>query len=80
MSNIVLPISISFKEWACQIRIDLPNVTIPTPPEVEGWKDWASQVVYSNLLTNVPLPTKNSYPEQEDWRKWAAYFINSVYS
>lgn len=81
MSIPVLPLNIEFKEWASQIRIDLPDVTIPVPPDsVENWKGWASQVVNSNGFTNVPLPTATAYPELEDWRNWAAYFINSLTS
>lgn len=79
MSIGVLPLNINFKDWASQIRIDFPNITIPIPPEnIKDWKEWASQVVNSNGLTNVPLPTLTAYPEVEDWREWGAYFINSV--
>lgn len=75
----ILPINITFKEWASQIRIDLPNIDIPIPPgDVETWRNWASQVVYTNRLANVPLPTALAYPNLEDWRIWAAYFINSI--
>lgn len=81
MSIPVLPLNIEFKEWASQIRIDFPNITIPVPPAlVEDWKGWASQVVNANGLTNVPLPTTTAYPEIEDWRQWGAYFINSLIS
>ena len=81
MSIPVLPLNIEFKEWASQIRIDLPNIDIPVPPaSVEGWKGWASQVVNGNGLTNVPLPTADAYPEIEDWRNWGAFFINSIIS
>lgn len=77
----VSPLNIEFKEWASQIRIDFPDVNIPIPPDsVENWKGWASQVVNSNGLTNVPLPTLTAYPETKDWRDWGAYFINSLIS
>ena len=78
--TIVLPLNIEFKEWASQIRIDLPDITFPTSPLLEQWRPWASQVVNSNNLRNVPLPTDIGYPNNEDWRKWAAYFINNVYN
>ena len=75
----LLPINIEFKEWAAQIRIDFPNVTIPLPPDdVNDWRDWAAQTSYSNQLFNVPLPTKIAYPNKEDWRSWGSYFINSI--
>jgi hypothetical protein len=78
--NITLPLNISFKEWACQIRIDLPQITFPVPDNVENWRDWASQVVNSNFLNNVPLPTETSYPNIEDWKKWGAFFVNYMYT
>ncbi len=80
MTNIVLPLNIEFKEWASQIRIDLPNISFPNPFPIEEWRSWASQVVNSNNLSNVPLPTDIGYPNNEDWNKWAAYFINSIYN
>lgn len=79
MSTILLPINITFKEWASQIRINITSIDIPLPPsDGKDWIGWASQVVYNNQLTNVPLPTFHAYPKLEDWRKWAAYFVNSV--
>ena len=78
--QIVLPINIDFMEWASQIRIVLPAVTMPIPTSVDEWRDWASQVVSSNNLTNTPLPTELAYPNNEDWKKWAAYFINNLYT
>ena len=80
MTIIVIPLNIEFKEWASQIRIDLPNIDFPIPPKIEDWRSWASQVVNSNNLQNIPLPTDIGYPNNEDWRKWGAYFINSVYN
>lgn len=80
MPTVVLPINITFKEWASQIRIDLPNITIPTPPTIDNWRGWAAQIVNSNMLQNVPIPTIIGYPNNEDWKKWAAYFINNIYT
>lgn len=81
LSTILLPLNISFKEWACQIRTSFPTIDIPIPPDdINDWKGWASQVVYNNNLRNVPVPTTTAYPKLEDWRKWGAYFINSISS
>lgn len=79
MTNIVLPLDIEFKEWATQIRIDLPDIIFPLAFPVDKWRIWASHVVNSNKLFNVPLPTDIGYSNNNDWRKWAAYFINNVY-
>jgi len=80
MIPIVLPLNITFTEWASQIRIDLPQIDFPIPPSVDSWQNWASQVVNSNRIQNVPLPTNIGYPNNEDWKKWAAYFVNNMYN
>lgn len=81
MSIITLPTDIEFKEWASQINIDLPNLSIPLAPDDPiFWKEWAEQVINSNGLNNVPVPTDTVYTDPEDWREWAAYFINSIIS
>ena len=78
--RVIYPVNIEFKEWASQIRIDLPGIFLPNPPEADGWWDWASQVVRSNNLLGVPLPTKISFPTKEDWKIWAAYFVGNLYT
>lgn len=80
MPTLISPLNISFNEWASQIRISLPDVVFPLPPDVKNWRNWAAQVVNSNALQNVPLPTEIGYPNDEDWNKWAAYFINNIYN
>lgn len=79
MSNIVLPLGITFKSWSDQIRQDLINLSFPIAKSEEEWKDWAAQVVENNKLANVPVPTNLAYPKNEDWRIWASYFVDSVY-
>lgn len=76
----VLPVHISFMNWASQIQRDLPNINVPIIESEEKWRDWASQLIHGNNLTNVPQPTHMSFPGPEDWRKWAAFFINGAYN
>lgn len=76
----VLPVHISFMRWASQIRNDFPDISIPVAESEDTWRDWASQLIHGNNLSNVPLPDKISYPRNEDWSTWAAYFINGVYN
>ncbi len=75
----ILPIDITFNDWASHIGIDLSNIIVPIPPDdIRGWQDWASQLINNNQLINVPLPTTTAYPKPEDWGEWAAQFINSI--
>lgn len=79
MSIPLIPLHITFKEWASQLISALPNMEIPIPDTVENWREWAFQVSLSNLSMNIPLATKLAYPNKEDWRRWGAYFINTVF-
>ncbi len=80
MANVLLPLGIDFLTWATQIRQDLPRLSLPIADSVDGWQDWAAQVVNDNALSRVPVPTDLAYPNKEDWKIWAAYFVDSVYS
>ncbi len=80
MSNVVLPLGISFKTWTAQIRQDLPNLSLPIADDESTWRDWAAQVVNDNALSDVPVPTKLAYPNEQDWRIWASYFVDSIYN
>lgn len=74
----VLPLGISFKNWASQLLIDLPNSFIPNPPEINKWRDWASQLLTNDSLPNVPVPSLEAYPGDEGWRQWAKDFISNL--
>jgi hypothetical protein len=78
--QVPLPINIEFAEWGAQLKISIPSVTIPVPPKEEYWREWECQVVKTNSLYNVPLPTKNGYSSAKDWKKWAAYLVNNLYT
>jgi len=78
MSNIILPLGISFKTWSDQIRQDLPTISFPIADSVNNWKSWAAQVVNDNALSKVPMPTDLAFPRNEDWKIWASYFVDSV--
>lgn len=78
--SIVIPKNIEFVVWAAQIRMDLPSFDIPVIKEIEGWREWASQIIANNALAAVPVPTTLAYPDNKDWQIWASYFVNSVYN
>lgn len=66
--------------WVSQVRLDLPNMTIPIPHSEEKWRDWARQVLNANSIIGVPIPTKVHYPNPEDWRQWAIFFTNIIFN
>lgn len=75
----ILPVNITFNEWASQLRPALPHLDIPISPDVKDWRDWALKVSMNNLDFDIPLATELAYPKPKDWRRWAAYFINTVF-
>ena len=79
MSAPLIPVNITFKEWASQLISALPHMNMPIPGEIEAWRDWALSVSLNNADMNIPRADKLSYPETEDWRRWAAYFIAAVF-
>ena len=78
MAQPIFPISISFKEWASQLRLSYPQLYLPNPFDVSEWRFWASQVILANNIPHPVLPTHLTFPEHEDWRKWAVYFLSSL--
>ena len=78
MADFIYPLGISFKDWASQIRVNLPFMDFPNPEKEDEWWDWAAQVINLNSLNQVPVPDKTTYPKPEDWREWAKFFIGSV--
>ncbi len=78
MAVITLPINITFKEWAQQLQIDLPNQNILNPPDISKWHEWAEQLLINNSFYAAPLPNRQIYPKDEDWKKWAIYFVSNV--
>lgn len=80
MTSPLLPKGITFTKWANQLIVDLPALDIPIIRSADYWQSWASQLVNSNQLQNVPIPTKLAYPNPEDWEKWAPYFVSAVFN
>jgi len=78
MSVPIFPVSISFQEWASQIRTSYPSLYFPRPLKNHDWRFWASQVVLANDLPRTVYPTKLGFPKPEDWKKWATYFITNL--
>lgn len=78
MPNLALPVNLDFNDWANHIRNDLSMYTIPIAGPKDQWRQWANQVINSNTIPGVPLPTELGYPEDEDWRQWAIRFYQIV--
>ncbi len=76
----IVPISITFYEWACQLNPLLPHLTVPRPQKGQHWRKWAEKLICANqqLIGTTPIPTSIIYPLEEDWKRWAAYFMQST--
>jgi hypothetical protein len=77
MRIVTIPISISFRDWACGLQLDLPKFNIQIPPKDEkDWDIWALNVIRYNNLTKVPIPDKNYFKGEDGWREWAKFFVD----
>lgn len=73
--QIILPVDISYNNWATQLIYDLNEFQVPIPTDVEHWRDWACFLIEFNNFTQAPLPDKRTYPFDESWREWASFFV-----
>lgn len=74
---IVVPVNISFEDWVKRLISTFPTDSIPLPPEVELWWDWAAYLKQNPRFIRSPNPDKSLYPKEESWIDWANYFIQT---
>lgn len=71
--SVVLPIEISFLDWAHSLFIDLPHLEIPIAVSEKDWQNWAVRLVEINQLSpNIPVPYTIN-----DWHLWAKFFLQN---
>jgi hypothetical protein len=71
--SLVLPIEISFLDWAHALYIDLPHLDIPIAQDEKNWQEWAARLCEINQLSpNIPI----SY-QMPTWQEWAHYFLQN---
>lgn len=74
--SIVLPIGMTFFNWASNLLIDFSTKEVPIPPmDDSGWKDWAMRVYARNLFSNDAIPNPQFFT---DWRVWAMRVCGAI--
>lgn len=76
--NYVLPVDISFKDWAARLRLSFPNENIPLVPSEDYWWQWAQALLRNRRFSAGPVPSKALYKNKEDWQRWALFFAQTV--
>lgn len=62
-----LPYGLEFEAWACLVVEALSLYGVQSPPSEEGWKDWASSLLYNPDLATIPTPYGF-----DTWLEWAS--------
>lgn len=74
--SIVLPVGISFYNWASTLLTDFSTEEIPIPPKNENdWQPWASRVFARSVFSNDAIPNPLFF---NDWRLWASRVCQAV--
>jgi hypothetical protein len=79
MTTIVTQIGLEFLPWSKQIQEDLSDLVVPLASDRNSWRQWACELIISNELWDIPLPTSLVFPDLDDWRRWANYFTETIY-
>lgn len=73
----VIPIGISFNNWAASLNVDFPTDDVPAPTPEEKWQDWADQLVACTTFSKANSPSALGYTS---WQSWAQAVYNTVTS
>jgi len=65
----IIPIYMTFQEWANQLNIDYPSDIIPIVDDrySSDWKEWAQVVVGSRSFSAAGAPDPIIYDTWEEW-------------
>jgi len=66
--SIVLPINMSFQDWAATLFVDFSTDSIPIPPDEEDWQLWAQYMIERDVFQNDSIPLPYGF---SGWREWA---------
>ncbi len=73
----MLPIDISFKDWAQGLVLDFPHLPMPIPPEEDKWQEWAMMLKDINQFADIPHPIQGDF---KTWNEWAQRFVQTAYN
>lgn len=71
----IIPINISFKEWANQLRNSFPTQNIPIVNQESDWLKFNNMLSSNRCFDDKFLPDIVGY---KNWREWASQFLLSV--
>jgi hypothetical protein len=71
----IIPINISFVQWAAQLRNTFPNQTISQVSSEKDWKNFPAMLRSNRCFEDKVIPDVGGY---DNWREWASEFLLSV--
>lgn len=75
-SNLPLPGTLPFKEWAEKFIANFPNIRISFPRENQEWTEWGQLLMSFQEFRMIPTPIKSIY--KDDWQRWAILMISTI--
>ncbi len=75
MSGYIIPLNISFIEWASQLRNTFASEDLPIVNTESDWMKFPSMLKSNRCFENKFLPEANGF---SDWRTWASEFLLSI--
>ncbi len=75
MTGALIPINISFVQWASQLRNTFPTQDIAHVSSENQWRNFPNMLLSNRCFENAYIPQVGGY---EDWREWASEFMLSI--
>lgn len=71
----IMPIGISFTDWAANLRNEYPALEFPIITDENLWKEWAQSLILEPSFNNVALPDSRLFGS---WQEWAIRFTEII--
>ncbi len=71
----LIPINITFKKWANELRNSFPSQDLPIVNDESDWKRYSSMLQSNRCFDDKYIPNIAFF---NDWRPWASQFLLSI--
>ncbi len=71
----IIPVNITFVEWAEQLRLSFPTQIIPRVKEESDWRKFNSMLQSNRCFEDSYLPNVDGFV---NWQDWASQVMLSV--
>lgn len=71
----ILPVNITFKNWANELRNSFPDQDIPQVSSENGWESFQNMLSSNRCFEGSNLPLAVGFA---NWQGWASEFLLSI--